>query len=103
MKTIKYFLLFLITLFFTFSYSTCYATDYDSTNYDSTNSIDNSISTNSNNNSRPSDYTNAPTTTVTAAPSSDLSISDIINIFLAVIGFILILLGFAILVKSNKE
>jgi len=53
-------------------------------------------------NNQSTSLSNIPSTTVTAAESLDLSVSDIINIFLIVIGVILILLGIAILIKTTK-
>ena len=59
-----------------------------------------------NNDSYTNSSSTSPTTTTvgTATPEdSGLSVSDIINIFVIVIGVILMFLGIAILVKSKKE
>lgn len=64
---------------------------------------ENSSYTNTNNTSNNS-TTNKPSATVSTSNVSDsgLSLSDIINIFLIVIGILLILLAIAILIKLKK-
>ncbi|MBR3162783.1 MAG: hypothetical protein IKF17_01605 [Clostridia bacterium] len=73
--------------------------DEDETTYSGTGNNYNTVSENDT-------YPNSDETSTTvglASGNEGLSISDIINIFVIVVGVILIFLGIAILVKSKKE
>lgn len=94
-KTIKYIsVLFLFLLFFN---SVCLATDIDM-NLESNEVFDDANTTTQFSEiQNPSNFT-----TVTTSPSTSddgFNITNIINIFLVVVGIVLILLGFAILVR----
>lgn len=98
------------------SNSTNASTNNSSVSGNSTNSNTNSssninASNNTNDNSTNSSYTNtnssstnsSPSATVTnSMPESDLGLSNILNIFLIVIGVLLILLAVAILIRLKK-
>lgn len=127
LKNIKIIVLSIIfTLFI--SISSCYAVELDlsddllessssvnSTNSGNTtneNSSNTNLNTNSTNNTNISNenyntntsFTNStPSATVTnSLPESDLGLSNILNIFLIVIGVLLILLSIAILIRLKK-
>lgn len=98
------------------SNSTNASTNNSSVSGNSTNTNTNSSSNinannNTNDNSTNSSYTNtnssstnsSPSATVTnSMPESDLGLSNILNIFLIVIGVLLILLAVAILIRLKK-
>lgn len=83
----------------------------NSTNTNTNSSSNINASNNTNDNSTNSSYTNtnssstnsSPSATVTnSMPESDLGLSNILNIFLIVIGVLLILLAVAILIRLKK-
>lgn len=83
----------------------------NSTNTNTNSSSNINPSNNTNDNSTNSSYTNtnssstnsSPSATVTnSMPESDLGLSNILNIFLIVIGVLLILLAVAILIRLKK-
>lgn len=83
----------------------------NSTNTNTNSSSNINASNNTNDNNTNSSYTNtnssstnsSPSATVTnSMPESDLGLSNILNIFLIVIGVLLILLAVAILIRLKK-
>lgn len=96
-RTIKYIsVLFLFLLFFN---SCCLATDINmnlQSNVE-TNQVDDTISQNEITQNTPN-YTNISSSTSTSNDDT-FSIGNIINIFLVVVGIVLILLGLAILIR----
>lgn len=98
-------ILFISILLLNVSYATDIITDLRNTSTDSAQTIDNTIYTSNDNvtiaeNSTYSDYEPVATTTTTDyEDSTELSISNMINIILIVVGVVLILLGIAIIIK----
>ena len=125
LKNVKLFIVLLIVFVLFLGITSCYAVDLDlSTELENgllsnvTNSnTNNSSSSNTNKNNTLTDnstnggYTNTnssstnltPSATITnSMPESDLGLTNILNIFLIVIGVLLILLAIAILIKLKR-
>ena len=125
LKNVKLFIVLLIVFVLFLGITSCYAVDLDlSTELENdllsnvTNSnTNNSSSSNTNKNNTLTDnstnggYTNTnssstnltPSATITnSMPESDLGLTNILNIFLIVIGVLLILLAIAILIRLKK-
>ena len=98
-------ILFISILLLNVSYATDILMDLQNSSADSSQTIDNTIYTSNDNvtiaeNSTYSDYEPVATTTTTDyEDSTELSISNMINIILIVVGVVLILLGIAIIIK----
>ena len=67
-----------------------------------TNTSTNSNSANANNFSNTSIYSNSISSVIDSATDSELSMANILNILLLVVGVLLILLGIAIIIKMKK-
>ena len=79
--------------------------DYDTPIYDSYNYYDTSATSNTTSNTTSYQNTSSSTTTVTSnynTSSSNMSLGNILSILLIVVGFVLILLGIAIIIRVKK-
>ncbi len=74
----------------------------NSSNNANTNTSTNSNSANANNFSNTPIYSNSISSVIDSATDSELSMANILNILLLVVGVLLILLGIAIIIKMKK-
>lgn len=113
LKNVLIFLLFLIILFncnfvkavdLNLTENTSFNENTSSTNsnYNSNENYTSSTSNNSNTSYDNSSVVNPPSATVSSVQSSGLDLSNILNIFLIVIGVLIILLAIAILIKLKN-
>ena len=113
LKNVKFIVLSIIFVLF-LGITSCYAVDLDLSDDLGNDLLSNSTSSNTNNSNVSGNYTNTNndsssntntrnTSTVTnSIPESDFDLSNILNIFLIVIGVLLILLAIAILIRLKK-